>query len=268
MTVTGANGVLGGYVHRVFPDATLTGRATLDVTSLRSVREGIDGADVVLHLAAATDVDACELQPEMAFRVNTLGTRNVAAACKETGAAMVYVSTAGVFDGDTIFTELDTPHPANMYGITKLAGELAARAICENLIVVRSGWMMGGGPTDSKFVGKIRRQLDAGATEILAVSDKRGSPTYALDFLEGIKEILDRLPFGTYHGANEGSATRYDVAVETVRLLGSGATVTAVSSDAFPLPAPRSDSEVLGTVNPLRRRPWREALAAYLKENE
>lgn len=264
LIVTGASGVVGSYVERVFPDAILTNRKTLDVTNPSQTRDHLSLATTVLHLAAATDVDACELDPEMAFRVNAIGTRNVAAACKESGATMVYVSTAGVFDGSTSFSEIDIPQPANVYGISKLAGELAARALVDKLFIVRSGWMMGGGANDHKFVGKIRRQLEAGATEIRAVNDKRGSPTYALDFLQAIKTIMETRLYGIYHAANSGSATRFDVAEEVCRLLKSDAEVIPVSSALFPLPAPRSDSEVLTSLR-TAQRPWREALADYLK---
>src|SRR5688572_8092520 len=113
--ITGANGMLGGYFQG--GNYKRTDIDTLDVTDARKVRETVKAVapTAVYHLAAATDVDQCEIEPDMAFRVNALGTQNVALACQEFDTPLVYISTAGVFYGDKAepYTEFDEPRPAN-----------------------------------------------------------------------------------------------------------------------------------------------------------
>jgi dTDP-4-dehydrorhamnose reductase len=273
MLVTGADGAVGSYVSEVFGskyNLILTDAHSLDVTRSCNLIRDLDPW-IVLHLAAATDVDECERNPDWAYLTNSIGTQNVAMATKR---KMVYVSTAGVFQGDKYdpYNEFDEAVPANVYGWSKLRGEqlLAHTKAPEDVLVVRSGWMFGGGGgLDKKFVGKIEGQLDAGAFTIEAVDDKIGSPTYAKDLLHTIDRLLDADAHGTFHGCNEGVCSRYDVACEIVRLRGAGARVRAVDSTRFPLPAPRARSEAMDTLM-LRlagveaSRPWQDALAEYL----
>lgn len=279
MLVTGADGVVGGYVREVFGseyDLDLTDKDTLDITDPRLptlIYRNLGNIDVVLHLAAATDVDECERNPDLAWRTNALGTQNVAAACRKLGARMVYISTAGVFSGDQLepYTEFDHPHPANVYGRAKLAGEiLATELLGPDLLIVRAGWMFGGGLGDGKFVGMIRRQIENGATELRAVDDKIGSPTFAADLLRTVVMLLGKDAYGVFHGANSGVCSRYDVAAAVRDLLGSEAAVTAVSSSHFPLAAPRARSEAMDAYKARLlgyppQRPWFYALSEYLE---
>src|SRR5579862_2499027 len=139
--VTGAGGVVGGYIPEALADheLVLTGRngapQTLDVTDPAAVRRAVldAGAEVVIHLAAATDVDRCEQDHDLAYRTNAVGTQNVALACQEAGALLVYASTGGVFDGekDDPYIEFDAPAPTNVYGHSKLAGEYIVAALLD-----------------------------------------------------------------------------------------------------------------------------------------
>jgi dTDP-4-dehydrorhamnose reductase len=281
--VTGGAGVVGGYVAEVFADHDLVltdvapGFAQLDIRDAEAVRTLVldTKPEVVIHLAAATDVDGCETDPGLAYETNAVGTRNVALACRESGATLVYTSTAGVFGGQKIepYTEYDEPGPANVYGHSKLGGERVVAMLLDRYYIARAGWMVGGGPKEKKFVGMMLRFLEEGQTQLRAVDDKFGSPTYAKDLAEGIRRLLETECYGLYHLVNGGSAcSRYDVAVALCEILGrDDVTVEPVSSAFFPLPAPRARSEamvnhkleLLGT-NPMR--PWRDALAAYLRD--
>lgn len=280
--ITGAGGVVGSYAPSVFSanDLLLTdlvesrGISQLDVTDTDAVHAAIRTTrpDVVLHLAAATDVDRCEQDPDVAFRVNAIGTENVAHACRESGALLVYISTAGVFGGGKPdpYTEFDAPDPANIYGHSKLAGERTVSSMLDRYFIVRAGWMVGGASLEKKFVGMMIRQLEAGATHLRAVHDKFGSPTYAPDLLRGIRTLLDTNRFGLFHMVNDGSCSRYDVAVALCELLGrDDVDVEPVSSAAFPLPAPRARSEAMRNYKlelhglP-RQRPWKDALETYV----
>jgi dTDP-4-dehydrorhamnose reductase len=282
--VTGAAGVVGGYVREVFADHELLltdirgGLERLDIRDPEACRQVIGEfrPDVVIHLAAEIDVDGCEKDPDHAFLTNAIGTHNVALASREVDAVVVYTSTAGVFGGDKAdapYTEYDTPGPANVYGHAKLAGERSVETLVDRYFICRAGWMIGGGPADSKFVGKLIEIVDGGATTLRAVSDKVGTPTYARDFASGIRALLETGYYGLYHLGNSGGAcSRYDVAVALMELLGrDDVTVEPVSSAYFPLPAPRARSEAmtnykLELLGLNRQRHWRDALKAYLRD--
>lgn len=281
--VTGAAGVVGGYVREVFADHELAltdirgDVDRLDVRDPEQCRQVIGEfrPDVVIHLAAATDVDRCEKEPDLAFATNAIGTHNVALVCREVGAVCVYTSTAGVFGGekaDAPYTEYDPPGPANVYGHSKLAGERSVETLLERYYICRAGWMVGGGPADRKFIGKMLEILDGGTTTLRAVSDKFGTPTYARDLADGIRGLIETGYYGLYHLVNRGGAcSRYDVAVALVELLGrEDVTVEPVSSAYFPLPAQRARSEAmtnykLELLGINRQRHWREALEWYVR---
>jgi dTDP-4-dehydrorhamnose reductase len=275
MLVTGAKGMVGSYIPRVFAEHELlaTDIDTLDACSPEAVEAAFKEfkPELLLHLAAATDVDRCQQEPDWAFRSNAAATENLALACRRHGTLMVYTSTGAVFPGDRSipYAESDRTSPSNVYAASKLAGEEAVRGLLERYFVVRAGWIFGGVGADKKFVGKIAAQIVSGKTEILAVNDKHGTPTYAKDFLGNIRRILTTDSFGVFHGGNAGSATRYDVALEIVRVMGrKDVRVVPVSSDRFPMPAPRANEalssdkmRLLGLQPP---RPWQDALAEYL----
>jgi dTDP-4-dehydrorhamnose reductase len=279
--VTGAAGAVGSYVPAVYAHHELVltdvagGHEQLDITDAAAVRAAVGRVrpEVVVHLAAATDVDRCEEEPDLAYRVNALGTENVVRACAETGATLVFISTAGVFSGaKPQYTEFDEPGPVNVYGRSKLAAERAVARLSAHYIV-RAGWMIGGGPAlDKKFVGKIVELLGRGERRLRAVSDKLGSPTYAPEMLAGIEKLLETGLYGLYHMVNTGPpASRFDIACEIRDAVDPSVEVEPVSSDVFPLPAPRAPSEAmrnyrLELLGHTWMRPWQEALRAYLED--
>jgi dTDP-4-dehydrorhamnose reductase len=281
--VTGAAGVVGGYVADVFDDhdLVLTDRICdddpLDVTEPDAVRRLVRDVRpaIVIHLAAATDVDRCEQDPDLAYRTNAIGTQNVALACQEAGSILVYTSTAGVFGGDKHepYIEFDPPAPANVYGHSKLAGERIVESLLDRFYIARAGWMVGGGAKDRKFVGKMLELIEGGARHLRAVDDKFGSPTYAKDLAVGLRALVETGHFGLYHVVNaDGNCSRYEIAVELCRILErDDIVVDPVSSAYFPLPAPRARSEAMVNyklellgINSMR--PWPEALKAYVVE--
>ncbi len=278
--VTGAGGMVGSYAQEVFKDFDLVltdiinGHIYLEIEDRASVRELVDKIkpDYVVHLAAATDVDRCELEPEWANRINTEGTRNVALACKEFDIPIVYISTGAVFSGEKEkpYVETDRICPSNKYGVSKYEGERVIGSLLEHFYIVRASWMIGGGRNDKKFVGKIIDKIMSGANPIKVVNDKFGSITYAKDLLYGIKELINTDKFGIYHMTNEGMHSRYDVAKEILNILGrSNIEIMSVTSDQFPLPAPRGRSEALENYNLNliglnRMKPWKEALREYV----
>jgi dTDP-4-dehydrorhamnose reductase len=281
MLVTGAGGMVGSYVPGIFSDYELIltdlaeGFKQLDIRDPGATMHTITDTkpSVVLHLAAATDVDRCEQYPGEAYHANTLGTQNVVLACQAVDARLVYVSTAAVFPGDKSdpYIEVDIPKPANVYGYSKLGGEQIVQSLLQQYYIVRAGWMMGGGAKDKKFVGKIAHLFRDGRKQLLAVDDKFGSPTYAPDMLQGIRTLLDTGYYGLYHMVNDGMVSRYEIALQIRETLGaSNVEVKPVSSAFFPLPAPRGRSEAmrnmkLDLLGIYKLRFWRDAVAAYVR---
>ena len=280
MLVTGAAGMVGSYVPEVFSDYdlvltdTLDGFTNLDVRDPTSVRKAVAETkpDVVLHLAAATDVDRCEQEPDWAYHTNALGTQNVALACQAFDVVMVYISTAGVFWGDKPepYNEFDVPRPANVYGHSKLAGEHIVTSLLRRYYIVRAGWMIGGGGKDKKFVGKIANLIMEGKNPLKIVNDKVGSPTYGKDLLRGIHSLLQTGYYGLYHMVNKGTCSRYEIALEIRNILEQNdVELLPVSSAYFPLPAPRAHSEAMRNLKLELlgldgMRPWQDALREYV----
>lgn len=281
MFVTGSGGMVGSYLSQVFDTEELfrtdmnaaEGVAQLDTRDPDAVNRMIRSVKpkIVLHLAAETDVDRCEREPDHAYRSNAMGALNVALACVENNAELIYVSTAGVFDGlkAAPYTEFDVPSPVTIYAKAKYEGEKIVQSICQRSYVVRAGWMFGGGYRDKKFVGKIAAQCLQNVSELRCVNDKFGSPTYAKDLLHMVKLVVGRRMYGLYHGVNRGWCSRYDVAVEIASYLGSATKIVPASSNDFPLSAPRPSSEAavsykLDLLDLNQMRSWQEALHDYL----
>lgn len=279
--VTGAGGMAGSYAAEVFlgdvviAAGTGAGLVHLDVCDSEEVASVVSDVepDVVLHLAAATDVDRCEQDPDWAYRTNAIGTQHVALACQRSGAVLVYVSTGAIFSGEKAepYIEFDTPQPVNVYGRSKLAAEQIVTSLLQRYYIVRTGWMVGGGVKDKKFVGKIARLLMEGQTPLRVVNDTWGSPTYAHDLLEGIRALLKTGYYGVYHLVNKGRCTRYEIALVVRDLLDRrDITIVPVSSADFILPAPRGRSEALRNfrlelLGLDTMRAWPDALRDYVE---
>lgn len=286
--VTGAAGMLGSAVvpylreqeHDVIATDIVDGWSNLDVRDFQFVTAAVKAyrPDIVAHFAAETSLEFCEDDPDHAWRTNALGTKNVALACRAASVTMAYISSAGIFDGTKHgpYTEFDTPNPINVYGASKYAGEQYVHQYVTEAYTVRCGWMMGGGPAkDHKFVSHIVKQLKAGITQIHAVSDKLGSPTYARDFAKSFETLIRSEQFGLYHMVSPGVCSRFDVALAIVEMLGYGDTVTVLPASSaqfngtFYAPRPYSEAMrnyVLELEGRQEMRPWRVALAEYLKE--
>jgi dTDP-4-dehydrorhamnose reductase len=281
--VTGAAGMVGSHLLEAYPEEEIhrtdlhpdpeAGIHPLDVRDHDQVMDTVERVKPtrVLHLAAETDVDRCEKEPDHAFCTNTLGTQNVALACQRFGVELVYVSTAGVFDGSKpdSYTEFDAPAPVNVYARAKWEGEKLAASLTPRHYIVRAGWMFGGRGKDKKFVGKIAA-LMCTQGELRVVNDKFGSPTYAKDLLANIRVLTARGFYGLYHVAGTGAASRYEVAQEIARYLEKDVRIVPIPSAAFPLPAPRPRSEAtrnykLELLGLNRMRHWKEALHEYLR---
>ena len=261
--IAGCGGMLGEAVHGYFSP-----RATVKATDIDLNTDWLEKADVrdyaemdksirefepdlIINLAALTDLEYCERNPDNAWATNALGAENVALIAQKLDVPNVYISTAGIVDGaQDVYNDFDAPNPLSIYAKAKYHGELYVQRATAKHFVFRAGWMMGGGPEkDKKFINKIFKQLQDGARELFVVDDKLGTPTYTLSFAEGIFKVVESELYGLYNQVCGGDCSRYDVAVEFVKLLGleDDVTVTKVDSDYFKVDyfAPRPPSEKL-----------------------
>ena len=274
IVITGHKGQLGRALQEVLQGETLFGLdlPQHDITDGQATARAIAdfAPQVVIHAAAMTNVDGCERDPDAAYRINGLGAQNVALACQKCGAAMVCVSTNEVFDGTKgePYLEFDQPHPINIYGRSKLAGELITQALLNRFYIVRTAWLYAQG--GNNFVTKMISLADERG-ELRVVNDEVSSPTYAPDLAEAIAKLIRTDHYGIYHFTNEGVCSRYDFAVKILELAGRGhVPVHPITSDQYarastpPLCAPIRNFCAATTLG-INLRPWEEALQAYFE---
>jgi dTDP-4-dehydrorhamnose reductase len=253
-------------------------RAAVDVTDADAVRRALDDArpDVVIHAAAWTDVDGCEADAERALRVNAMGTRNVAVACRDVGARLVTLSTDYVFAGDAAgaYPENAPTGPLNVYGWSKLAGEEATLALGRAGCVARTAWLYA--DHGRNFLLTMLK-LAEDRRVLRVVDDQRGTPTWAADLAGALLDLAraahERNAYGVYHVTNAGTATWNTFARRIFALTGKDVAVEAVTSAEFPRPARRPASSLLADTRRaevgLPPMPaWEDALARCLKGRE
>jgi dTDP-4-dehydrorhamnose reductase len=223
--------------------------------------------DVVIHAAAMTHVDGCEQEPERAFRINALGTQNVALACGRCGAELVLVSTNEVFDGrlGRVYYEWDTPSPRSVYARSKAAAELYARSLLDRFYVVRTAWLYARG--GNNFVTKILELADERG-RLQVVTDEVSAPTYAPDLAAAIGQLLQTHHYGFYHFTNSGICSRYEWACKILELSGrESVPVKPITTHqwqrAAQPPLFNPITNFAGAALGITLRPWQEALEDY-----
>lgn len=278
--ITGADGQLGRELRRTLHEHDILatdlrpGLVAMDICDYDSTLSTISEfrPDLVIHAAAHTNVDGCERDPDSAYAVNALGTQNVALACLRNGAAMLYVSTDYVFDGEkgSPYLEFDPTNPVSAYGRSKLAGEESVTSLLQRYYIVRTAWLYS--RHGSNFV-KWALQASSKQAELMGVVDQIGSPTNAADLAEAIGRLVQTKRYGVYHFTNEGSCSRYEFLCRILELSGQQARVTPVDTPQFlaryPLPARRPANSTLRNFCAsrslgIRLRPWEEALQELL----
>lgn len=285
--ITGAAGMLGTDARRIFTEmghhvfatdvgpAATNGIVPLDITDSHAVKTLFAELqpELVFHGAAYTNVDGCERDPDLAYKVNALGSWSVASAAEAVGAAMVAISTDFVFDGTkkTPYTEFDTPNPLSHYGASKLAGENLARSACRRCYVVRTSWLYGvygkNFPYTMINLAKMRPELPI-------VGDQFGTPTYTVDLVNAITQIVATGLYGVYHVSNRGETSWAGFAKAVLAKTSlDHVPVTPITSDDYaarfgsPTKRPaysvlrRYALELMGHDN---LRPWEDALDAFL----
>ena len=193
--------------------------------------------DYLFHLGAYTDLEFCELNADETYNTNTLAVENAVYIANELDVPLLYISTAGIFDGKKeVYDDWDQPNPLGVYARAKYMGERFVVENAKRYLVCRAGWMMGAGPKkDKKFIQKLMKQLKEGKKELFIVDDKDGTPTFTHDFAKNVKVLMQKEYWGLYNMVCGGQTSRYEVAQELLKILGleNDVRLTPVSSDYF-----------------------------------
>ena len=279
--VTGAGGMAGAELVRQARDkgwevAAFT-KADLDITDARAVDLAItrERPDVVFNAAAYTAVDAAESSPETAMAVNAAGARYISRTARLNNAAVIHISTDYVFDGSALepYRPTDRPAPINVYGESKLAGELVVKEECPNHAIVRTSWVYS---HEGKNFLRTMLRIAGERSELRIVNDQHGCPTSAADLAAALIRVAATMVetgvSGTWHFCNADPTTWYDFADAIFdKRGGDRPTLIPVSTDEFPTAAVRPRWSVLDTSSfaetfGMTPRPWREALQDTLEK--
>ncbi|EOR24554.1 dTDP-4-dehydrorhamnose reductase [Clostridium sartagoforme AAU1] len=247
----------------------------LDITKLEDVKRVLNEIkpDVVINCAAATNVDGCESNQDLAFKINAIGPRNLAIVCEEIGAKLVQVSTDYVFSGvgEMPLTEFDLTAPYSVYGKTKLKGEEYVREFSSKYYIVRTAWLYG-------YVGKnfVYTMMNLGAQKesLSVVNDQLGNPTNANDLAYHILKLIETDEYGVYHCTGKGECSWYDFATEIMKLAERNCKVNPCTSEEYKNMYPNSakrpeysslDNMMLRCTVGDEMRDWKEALISFFQ---
>ena len=277
--ILGAGGQLGADLTRLLGDrAAALARADADLARPDSIRDAIakHRPRVVYNCAAFNFVDRAEREPEAAFAINALGVHHLAIACREADATLVHFSTDYVFGGDpTRTTPIDesvAPAPTCVYGVSKLTGEYLARLVPKHFVIRTCGvfGLAGRATQKGNFVEMIVRQIEQGKP-LRVVTDQRCTPTFSADLAAAAIQLVETGRHGLHHVTNAGDCTWHEFAEEIVKLLGRDLPIQRMTTADFGSPARRPsysvlDCSALAKLGLPAMRPWREALADYLRQ--
>ena len=231
--------------------------------------------DYLFHLGAYTDLEFCELNADETYHTNTLTVENAVYIANELDIPLLYISTAGIFDGKKeIYDDWDQPNPLGVYARAKYMGERFVVENAKRYLVCRAGWMMGAGPKkDKKFIQKLMKQLKEGKKELFIVDDKDGTPTFTHDFAKNVKALIRKEYWGLYNMVCGGQTSRFEVAQELLEILRltDKVKLTPVGSDYFKdtyfaerPPCERLVNRKLKIRNINLMRDWKVALKEYI----
>jgi dTDP-4-dehydrorhamnose reductase len=275
----GAGGLLGGALLKQKPsDVALVAftRAELDVRDSDALQRAITGCspDWIINASGLTNVDAAEQDPDLAFAVNADAVGVMARLSRTAKCGLLHFSTDYVFDGrkGDLYTEADEPHPVNVYGESKLAGERLVASSGALYLVVRTQWLYGEAGARSSGKSFVQwlwdRALEGVPTRVVA--DQTGCCTYNVDLARSCWDAMGRLSQGTYHIVNRGRVSRFDIAKRVFRAAGVADIVSPCRGDEIPGRAPRPMNSALDVARfeaaMDRVLPdWTDALDRYLR---
>jgi dTDP-4-dehydrorhamnose reductase len=285
--ITGSHGMLGTDLTSLLREKmALSSSHNEDIEVIEAPHEKLDitledevsgfisrhTPDIIINCAAFTNVDKCETEREIAFKVNALGPKYIAAAAKKCGARVIHISSDFIFDGysDKPYIEEDQTNPLSEYGRTKLEGERNIQNHCDTFLIVRTAWLFGHHGTN--YVKKMLELADH-KKELSIVNDEIGSPTYTPDLAEALWTLVRHGCEGIFHVANEGSCSRYEWAKYIFEILGYNIKIKPIDSTQYKRPAKVPLNSTLNcqkfsTITGMQMRPWQEAVEAYLNEQK
>jgi dTDP-4-dehydrorhamnose reductase len=268
--ITGHKGQLGRALLERLPDAQGGDLPEVDITQPASIEAAIEAArpDLVIHCAAMTDVDGAARDPALAYRINGLGTQNVALAAARTGAAVAHISTNEVFDGRKAapYFEFDATAPINAYARSKVAAEWFVAHLLRRFYIVRTAWLSA--PGGRNFPHRILQLADERGS-LRVVTDEIANPTFAGDLADALVKLIHTGRYGIYHLTNAGYCSRYDYAREILALSGRAhVAVEPITLADYPRAStpPRFGAlaNTAAVALGICLRPWQDALADFL----
>ena len=285
--VAGCGGMLGEAFYRQFKDDYIlkctdkdvneSWLSYLDFRDFDAYMKDVTDfrPDYLFHLGAYTDLEFCELNADETYHTNTLTVENAVYIANELDIPLLYISTAGIFDGNKeIYDDWDQPNPLGVYARAKYMGERFVVENAKRYLVCRAGWMMGAGPKkDKKFIQKLMKQLKEGKKELFIVDDKDGTPTFTHDFAKNVKALIRKEYWGLYNMVCGGQTSRFEVAQELLEILRltDKVKLTPVGSDYFKdtyfaerPPCERLANRKLKIRNINLMRDWKVALKEYI----
>ena len=277
--VTGCNGQLGRAIAKVYendPGVCILGTDVpdLDITDLKAVQSYVreEHPYAIVNCAAATNVDGCEKDTDLAYRINAIGPRNLAIAAADCDIPLVHISTDYVFPGNGTrpYTEFDEVAPKSAYGRTKLAGERFVQQFAKKWYIIRTAWLYGEGKNFVRTMLGIAENHDT----VSVVDDQLGNPTSAMELARAIRALLPTGCYGIYHGTCEGICSWADFTEEIFHLKGLSTKVEHISSEEykrrFPASADRPaysalDNYMFRLNTDICFADWKDALKEYLE---
>lgn len=273
--ITGANGMLAKAVREELKENELicTDVVELDITDENAVNNFVNSVkpSYIINCAAYTAVDKAEEQPELAYKINAIGPKNLAIAAKNNNAILIHISTDYVFGGDKPinedYSEEDEKNPQAVYGTTKLEGENFIKQNCDKYYIFRTAWLYGEG---NNFV-RTMINLAKDRNEVSVVNDQNGSPTYAVDLAKIIHQAIEKdIPYGIYNSTNIGYTTWYEFTKLIYKLQNINCKVKPVTTEEFPRPAKRPKNSQMSKNKLLELGieipTYEEALIRYLEK--
>lgn len=283
--VTGCNGQLGRAIRKEYAASDVEfintdvvegeGVVSLDITDVDAVLKLVraEKPDVIINCAAHTNVDKCEEQWELAYKINAIGPRNLSIAATEADAKMIHVSTDYVFEGNGTrpYTEFDAPNPVSAYGKTKLEGENFVKEFAKKHFILRTAWLYG----DGKNFVKTMLALAENHDELNVVCDQVGTPTSAVELAKMIRYLEGTENYGTFHATCEGDTNWADFAEAIFKRAGKNVKVNHVTSKQYKEMNPASanrpaysilEDYMIKLTSDFVMADWQDALDVYMKE--
>lgn len=283
--VTGCNGQLGRAIRKEYAASDVEfintdvvegeGVVSLDITDIDAVLKLVraEKPDVIINCAAHTNVDKCEEQWDLAYKINAIGPRNLSIAATEADAKMIHVSTDYVFEGNGTrpYTEFDAPNPVSAYGKTKLEGENFVREFAKKHFILRTAWLYG----DGKNFVKTMLALAENHDELNVVCDQVGTPTSAVELAKMIHYLEGTENYGTFHATCEGDTNWADFAEAIFKRAGKNVKVNHVTSKQYKEMNPASanrpaysilEDYMIKLTSDFVMADWQDALDVYMKE--